>query len=211
MDIALFIKALGGFFAIMNPFLVLPLFLSLTESDTAAEQRKQAAKIAIYSAIFCAVILLGGQAALSLFGISVDDFRVAGGIVLMMIALGMLNGTGSTAHTGTPAEQSSQRKVDDVSFYPMTFPMIVGPGTITTLIVFAGQAKDAAGWMAVVLALAIVLIAMAIVLWFAGAIGRHMSQTLRTIMTRLMGMILAAIAIEMIAAGAKALFPGLAG
>lgn len=211
MDTTLFIQALGGFFAIMNPFLALPLFLSLTEGDSEAAQRAQAVKIAIYSTIFCTVILVTGQSVLALFGISVDDFRVAGGIVLMMIALGMLNGTGSTAHSGTPAEQSSQKKIDDVSFYPMTFPMIVGPGTITTLIVFAGQAKNADGWIAIAAAIAIVLVAMAIVLWFAGAIGRHMSQTLRTIMTRLMGMILAAIAISMIAAGAKALFPGLAG
>lgn len=211
MDIALFIKAFGGFFAIMNPFLALPMFLSLTEGQSQAVQRAQALKIASYTTVFSAVILLGGQSVLALFGVSVDDFRVAGGIVLMMIALGMLNGRGSSAHGGTPAEQSSQQQVEDVSFYPMTFPIIAGPGTITTLIIFAGQAKGAPGWIALVAALAIILLIMVVVLWFAADIGHHMSQTLRTIVTRLMGMILAAIAIGMIAAGAKALLPGLAG
>ncbi|MDB6180117.1 MarC family protein [Paracoccus fistulariae] len=207
----MFIKALGGFFAIMNPFLALPLFLSLTEGETQSEQRAQAAKIAVFTTIFCAVILLTGQSVLSLFGISVDDFRVAGGIVLMIIALGMLNGSGNSSHSGTAAEQSSQKKVQDVSFYPMTFPIIAGPGTITTLIIFAGQAKDMSGWIALVAALALVLIALAVVLWFAGDIGHHMSMTLRTIVTRLMGMILAAIAVSMIAEGLTKLLPGLAG
>lgn len=211
MDTALFIKALGGFFAIMNPFVALPLFLSMTEGENPAIQRALAAKVAGYSVTLCVVIGLTGQAVLGFFGISVDDFRVAGGLVLMAIAFAMLSGTGSTAHSGTESEQEdAQARVEDISFYPMTFPMIVGPGTITTLIVFTGEAKGLTGLISVGAALAIVLAALATVLWFASDIGKGMSQTLRVIMTRVMGMILAAIAVSMIAEGLKALLPGLA-
>lgn len=211
VDYAFFIATLGGAFAIMNPFVVLPLFLAVTHGMSPAQQRHAGLRVAFFSAVLCAVVAISGAAILKFFGISVDDFRVAGGIVLMIIALGMLNGSGNSSHSGTAAEQSSQKKVQDVSFYPMTFPIIAGPGTITTLIIFAGQAKDMSGWIALVAALALVLIALAVVLWFAGDIGHHMSMTLRTIVTRLMGMILAAIAVSMIAEGLTKLLPGLAG
>lgn len=211
MDTALFIKALGGFFAIMNPFVALPMFLSLTHGYSPADQRAAGLRVAAFCLLLAVVIMATGTMILEFFGISVDDFRVAGGIVMLMIALGMLNGTGSTAHSGTPGEQARQATRDDITFYPMTFPMIVGPGTITTIIVFMGQAKDMPGKIAVSAALAVVLVLMALVLWFAGSIGHRMSQTLRTVMTRLMGVILAAIAVGMIAAGVKVLLPGLAG
>lgn len=128
-----------------------------------------------------------------------------------MIALGMLNG-GSAAHSGNASEQQHQAQhaaASDVSFYPLTFPMLVGPGTITTIIVFTGHADGIGGYLAVALAAIIVLALLFVVLWFAPAIGHHMSQTLRTIMTRLMGMILAGIAVGMVVAGLGKLLPGL--
>ena len=92
----------------------------------------------------------------------------------------------------------------------MAFPMIVGPGTIATLLIFAGQARTVGDAVAVAIATAAVLVAMGAVLFFASTIGRYMSQTLRVVTTRLRGMILAAIAAGMLAAGLKALLPGLA-
>lgn len=233
VDVALFVKALGGFFAIMNPFVSLPMFLTLTSGDDLRRQRATAVRVALYSLIMAVVIMLSGTAILSFFGISVNHFRVAGGLVLGMIGLGMLNG-GSDAHDGTPHEKARMRAkaahpsagidlertpgsasdrtsdaVGDVSFYPLTFPMLLGPGTITALIVFTGQAKDVPGVTAIVAALLIVLAILFVVLWFAPAIGNRMSQTLRGIMTRLMGMIIAAIAVAMVIDGLQALIPAL--
>lgn len=212
MDVTLFVKAFGGFFAIMNPFVALPMFLTLTGGFELKRQRSTAVRVVAYSTVMAAVILVSGTAVLGFFGITVDDFRVAGGIVLLMIALGMLNG-GSPAHEGTSADkahQGDQAAQGDVSFYPLTFPMILGPGTITTIIVFTGQAHGAAGYGAVGAALVVVLATLLAVLWFAPTIGHHLSQTMRVIMTRLMGMILAAIAVQMIVAGVSTLLPGLA-
>lgn len=205
-------KALGAFFAIMNPLVNLPLFLSLTTGYTQAQQRKTAVQVVLYSAMMAAVIIASGAALLHLFGITVDDFRVAGGIVLLMIALGMLNG-GSAVHSGNSSEQthqSTQATEGDVSFYPMTFPIIMGPGTITTIIVLTSRGDSIGSYLTVALAAGVILLLLLVVLWFASSIGHHLSQTLRVIMTRLMGMILAGIAVQMIVAGLGALLPGLA-
>jgi len=214
MDLTLLVKALGAFFAIMNPFVNLPLFLSLTAGQEPTQQRRTAWRTTLFSALMCAVVAVSGSALLRFFGISIDDFRVAGGLVLLTIALGMLSGRGSSAHEGSKTEKAhavDYAAANDVAFYPMTFPIIVGPGTITTIIVLFTQAGGAKGIAAVVLALVLVLGALGAVLHFSSTIGRHMSLTLRTIMTRLMGMILAAIAVSMLAAGLSRLFPGLSG
>lgn len=213
MDTALLAKAFAGIFAIMNPFVALPMFLAMTDGYAAARQRTTALRVALYSAIMLAVIIVSGSAVLSFFGINVNDFRVAGGLVLLMIALGMLNGA-SSAHAGSPSEQQHQQAQaaggGDVAFYPITFPMLVGPGTITTVIILTSQSPGASAYLTVGIAAAAVLALLLLVLYFAPQIGHHLGQTLRTIMTRLMGMILAAIAVQMMVAGLRVLLPGLA-
>lgn len=209
MDPGYLIKFLGALFAIMNPFMTLPLFLTLTDGMAPAAQRRVGLAALGYATVMCAVVAVAGNQLLGFFGISVDDFRVAGGLVLMVIAFGMLDGTGASAHTGTPAEQADHAEVANVAFYPLTFPMIVGPGTITTLVVFAADVHSLGRLGAFALVLAAVLAALGVVLFFAAFIGHLMSRTLRVIMGRLMGLILAAIAVEMIATGLKALFPAL--
>lgn len=208
MDLALFVKAFAALFAIMNPFVALPMFLSLTDGYKPALQRKTGLRTALYSAILAAIILVAGSAVLTFFSINVDDFRIAGGIVLLMIGLGMLNGTGSSAHAGTASEQEHQATQADIAFYPMAFPMIVGPGTITTLILLTGSGNLSA-YLSAAAALALVVATLGVVLFFASSIGHHLSQKLRVVMTRLMGMILAAIAVQMMVAGMLAVFPGL--
>ncbi len=209
MDTALLIKAFAALFAIMNPFVALPMFLSLTDGQPPADQRRAGLRTTMYSALLAAIVLVSGNAVLDFFGIGVDDFRIAGGIVLLLIGLGMLNGVGSSAHTGTKDEQEHQAAQDDVSFYPMAFPMIVGPGTITTLVLLPGHG-GLRGHLTTGLALLAVLAMMGAVLYFAPSIGHLLSQKLRVIMTRLMGMILAAIAVQMVVAGLKSVFPALA-
>ncbi len=211
MDTALLIKASGALFAIMNPFVALPMFLALTSDYDLRRQRQTAVKVAIGCLIMAAVIIASGSAVLTFFGISVDDFRVAGGIVLLTIALGMLNGS-NASHSGSEQEKQhagAQAARGDVAFYPITFPMIMGPGTITTIIVLTGRGPGPGTYAEVALAAAAIVAIMFVVLWFAPDIGKHMSVTLRIIMTRLMGMILAGIAVGMVLTGVGDLLPGL--
>lgn len=209
MDSVFLIKFAGAIFAIMNPFVNLPMFLSLTDGMSSSEQRRTGLLTVAYSAALCAVVALAGTEILQFFGISVADFRAAGGIVLLMIGLGMLNGKAGTAHHGTEAEKAVNEDRDAVAFYPMSFPMLVGPGTIATIILFTGQARGMGDYITIGLVLAGNLTALGMVLFFAANIGHLMSQTLRMVMIRLMGMILAAIAVDMIAGGLRTLLPGL--
>lgn len=201
MDVSLFLHSMAGLFAIMNPFVALPMFLALTDGAAIREQRRAALRVVLYTLVLTAVV----------FGSGITAFRIAGGIVLLVIGLSMLNGTGSSAHTGTKGEQEHLSQTPDVAFYPMAFPVIAGPGTITTLVILTGQAKGAAGYASIAAALLAVLAGLGVVLFLAGNIGHYLSQTLRSVMTRLMGMILAAIAVQMVIVGLKAAFPVLAG
>ena len=206
------IAMFGALFAVMNPFINLPVFLGLTEDLHQAEQRRAATKILTYTTVSCVIIAISGTAILEFFGVSVDAFRVAGGMVLVQIGFTMLNGRRSTAHHGTEREREVMHDTDadNIAFYPMTFPMLVGPGTITTLILYAQQVQQPSEWGIYAGCVVLVLLMIAIVFYFAGNIGRYLSNTARTIMTRLMGMVLIAIAVGMVADGTKVLLPGLA-
>ncbi|MFV0333300.1 MAG: MarC family protein [Tropicimonas sp.] len=205
------IKFFGALFAIMNPITNLPVFLGITEGASTHVQRMIALKAASYIAIMGVAFALAGSALLKLFGISVDDFRVAGGLVVLLIALNMLSGSESASHHGSEGEQETFPEADTVAFYPLTFPLMVGPGTITTLILFSQQVQGLGGWAIYFAVFGVIVASVAVVFWFAGDLGKHLSGTAKVIMSRLMGMILAAIAVEMIATGLKALLPGLAG
>lgn len=215
MDIPFAAKFLGALFAIMNPFINLPIFLALTTTKTVAQQRRMAVMILLYTAVMCVAISLAGNVILRFFGVTIDSFRVAGGMVLLGIAFAMLNGHPITAHERGQHEKNAEDPEDDdtddnTAFYPMTFPMVVGPGTIATLIIYATQARGPAQYISFGVVLMAILLALFLVLFFAAAIGKLLSARMRVVMTRLMGMILAAIAVEMVFEGTKALLPGLA-
>lgn len=211
MDTVFIVKFFGALFAIMNPFTGLPVFLSLTEGETPAAQRALALKVASYIAILGVLTALAGQKVLALFGIGIHHLQVAGGLVVLGIAFTMLNGAPNDMHHGSAAERSSVEPDAAIAFYPLAFPLMLGPGTITTLILFAGQARTPADWVGYFCAFAAVVLLVALVFGAGSSLGARISATARVIMTRLMGLILAAIAIEMIFEGAVALAPGLGG
>ena len=215
MDVTFAAKFLGALFAIMNPFINLPIFLSMVGTKPVARQRGMAVTILLYTAAMCIVISLFGGYIIAFFGVTIASFRVAGGLVLLGIALSMLNGKPVTSHERDEQEKQADRTAGsdtdgDLAFYPMTFPMVVGPGTMATLIVYAAQTHSAAQYVSFALVLASVLLALFIVLFFAADIGELLSAKVRVIMTRIMGMILAAIAVEMVIEGANVMLPGLA-
>lgn len=209
MDIEFGIKFFSALFAIMNPFVVLPIFLSMTSGMPIAKQKKTAIQTVFYSAIMCLIISLAGQQIIGFFGITIDQFRTAGGIILFGIALSMLNGNDNKSHEGSENEKKEMSESNSISFYPMAFPMIVGPGTIATLIIFSHQATGVTHDIAYGLAVLAVIVLMFLVLFFSSSIGKLLSSQMRVIITRLMGMILAAISVEMITDGLLVILPGL--
>ncbi|WP_170769403.1 MarC family protein [Ruegeria lacuscaerulensis] len=210
MDSTLTVGFFGALFAIMNPITNLPVFLSVTEGLSSTDQRKVAAKVTIYCLILGGAFAAIGNQALGLFGISVDDLRVAGGLVVLMIGLNMLSGNQSTTHHGTEDEKQSYPEPDTVAFYPLAFPILVGPGTITTLILYAHHITKPVDAMLYAGVFLVVLLLLFVTFWNASELAKRLSANARVIMSRFMGMILSAIAISMIADGLKVLLPGLA-
>jgi multiple antibiotic resistance protein len=210
VDQAIIIKAFGAFFAIMNPFVNLPIFLAMTTGMTVTDQRRMAIKVILFASVMCAVLLLTGQRIIDFFGITVDEFRVAGGIVVASIAWSMLNGSTAASHHGSGSEKEEISDLSGMAFYPMTFPMVVGPGTIATIIIYTSHASGVEQLLAIGVVVAIILALLFLVFYFASYFGKVLSATMRVIMTRLMGMILLAISVEMILAGIKVILPGLA-
>lgn len=210
METTLAVGFFGALFAIMNPITNLPVFLSVTQNLPPADQRKVALKTALYCIVLGSAFASVGSQALGLFGISVDHLRVAGGLVVLMIGLNMLNGNESSSHHGTDGEKQSYPEPETVAFYPLAFPILVGPGTITTLILYAHHIKtpvEAIAYAGVFLTVVALLL---VTFWNAAWLAERLSDNARVIMSRFMGMILSAIAISMIADGLKALLPGLA-
>ncbi len=210
METTLAVGFFGALFAIMNPITNLPVFLGVTQDLPISDQRKVAVKTALYCTILGGAFAAIGSQALGLFGISVDDLRVAGGLVVLMIGLNMLNGNESSSHHGTDGEKKSYPAPETVAFYPLAFPILVGPGTITTLILYAHHIKTPVEAVVYAGVFLFVVALLLITFWNASALAKRLSDNARVIMSRFMGMILAAIAISMIADGLKALLPGLA-
>jgi multiple antibiotic resistance protein len=211
MDTAYFLKVFAALFAIMNPIANLPVFLSLSEGRTAGETRNVALTAVAGLVVGSALILLAGDRLLGVFGIGLNDFRLAGGLLILLIALSMLHGGESAAHAGSAREKDHHRAVENPGIYPLTVPILLGPGTISTIVVFKQQAVGPAQDMALVAAIAGIVTLVGLTFLAGPSLGRVLGQTAISIMSRVMGMILAAIAMEMMVTSLGALWPGLVG
>lgn len=210
MDVTLATKLFAALFAIMNPLTNLPVFLSLTESRTTREGAAIAMTCAVATFAILVVVLLAGDRILGFFGITVNDFRISGGLLILFIALAMLHVQPSRIHNAAEETDEAQDK-DNPGLFPLAIPLLAGPGSMTTVIVFAHEAK---GTEDVLICVAVIFTICALIwLTFAlGArIGRWLGVTGLNIVTRIMGMLLAAIAVGMILEGLVEAIPALKG
>ncbi|MBS7542174.1 MarC family protein [Ancylobacter oerskovii] len=207
MDLTLTAKLFAALFAIMNPLSTIPIFLALTGDLTPAQRRSTLLAMIVTVTAGALVCALAGQAVLSAFGIDVPHFRLAGGLIVLMIALSMLSGDDHSSHQGTEAEQRQFETVANVGVYPLGLPIALGPGTMATLIVFAQEAQGTAGIASYYAGLLGYLVFFAAAMALAPVIGSRLSPTALSISKRLMGIILAAIAMEMITDALGGVFP----
>lgn len=207
MDWVLTAKLFAALFAIMNPLSTIPVFLALTADATPPERRSAMLGMIATITIGSLICAVAGQSLLSMFGIDVNHFRLAGGLIVLLIALNMLNGDESTAHHGTDKEQATFKSATNVGIYPLGIPIAFGPGTMATIIVFAQDAHGAGGLIPYYAGLIGYLVFFGILLAAAPLLAAWLSPTALSISKRLMGIILAAIAAEMIAGALGKLFP----
>jgi multiple antibiotic resistance protein len=202
-----YVKILIGVFVIVNPVGMLPAFLGLTASRSGAEKAHTARTAAFTAGCVLISGALFGVAILSFFGIGLPAFRVAGGILLLLVAIDMLHAKQSH-HKQTPQEAKDADAKPAVGVVPLAIPLLAGPAAISTVILYANEGTF---WPHVIIVCGIVIL-VAFVVWgvfrLASPIGNALGSIGLNIVTRLMGLILAAIAIEFISKGFGTLFPG---
>jgi len=194
--------------AVLDPFLAIPIFLSVAAAREPAGRHRlvNAVTVTVFAVLSGAAIF--GEALLAALGTSLPAFQVGGGLVLLLMALAMLNAqAGGVRQSKAEAEEIESRDASGV--VPLAVPLLAGPGAISTTIV-AAQAGDAVHIAGLVFCIALVCVLLWSILRVAEPIGSRLGTTGLNIATRLLGLLLAAIAIEMMAGGLKTLLPGLA-
>ncbi len=208
MDI---LKPLIALLAIVNPIGVLPFYIHFTQGFT-REQRQRTIRVASISAfVVIAVSAVAGLRIIEFFGISLASFQVGGGMLLLMSSLQMLNAQPAESRTSDLVEGSDKVDAgDSIAIVPLTIPLLTGPATISTMVIYADKSRH--WWEIAVLAGYGVVIGVSVWISFslAGRIARVIGKTGINVMTRLMGLILAALAVEVMSDGLIKLFPVLA-
>ena len=196
-------------FFVVNPFAVIPLFLSITRGDSPEKKRSTARRASVAVAITLVAFGAVGSYVLSLLGVTLSAFRIAGGILLFRIALDMVNAQKSRSRT-SPEEEREGIEKEDVAVVPLAIPMLTGPGSMATAMVLSSEAWGSPARLAVVGASFVsTAVATFFLLRAASALERVLGRTGLNIMSRVMGLVLAAMAVQIAANGVLDLFPAL--
>lgn len=203
VGITFYLQIAVAIFTILDPFGVIPLFITLTR-DQSDEYRRQIIRRCVTAvAIILVVAALAGNHILSFFGIDIHSFKIAGGILLMMIALNMLQAKGALIKS-TPSEQNEAMEKEDISVVPLAIPLLAGPGTISTVIVFSSSMESLGEKITLLGIILAVVATIWPILFLSKWIGRTLGHTGLNIAIRIMGLILASIAAKFIMEGVTA-------
>ena len=187
---------------IVDPFAVIPSFLAMTERDSPAMRRVLARRGAWTCAITLTLFALGGSLIFKLFGITIGAFKIAGGVLIGLNALDMVQARRSSQRE-TPAEKAEGTAKEDIGILPLGVPMLAGPGAISTVMVLALGSKSWVTTTALYVSIALTALISFLTLSAASLIERRLGQTGMRILTRLMGLVLCAIAVQFIIDGLK--------
>ena len=200
------VKFFVVFFVVVDPISLIPLFAGLTQGASARYKKMMAGKSAVIALTICVLFALVGAKFLDIMGISLSSFRIAGGTLLFLIALDMVFARTSGTRSTTP-EQEESKKREDISVFPLAFPFIAGPGALATILLTAGEvaAKPLlfAGFLCVV---ALVVIVCWVLMLATPRLMRVIGVTGANVVSRLSGVILAALAVQFIVDGVRGSF-----
>lgn len=196
--------------AVLDPFFAIPFFLDQCAGRPDAERRRIARAASLTVLIVLETAALSGEALLRVVGTSLASFRIAGGLVLFLMAVTMLLARPDDGASAARPGSSASLPAPAGGIVPLAIPLLAGPGAISTVMI-AGQQGDWQNRLAVAAGIAAVCFVLWLMLRLAIPIGRLMGPVGLSIATRLLGLLLTAIAVEMMAVGLKELFPSLAG
>ena len=193
---------------IVNPVGAVPLFAAMTADNNEGEKKRIARTSSTAVAIVLIVAAVGGQPLLAFFGITIASFKVGGAILILLLAISMMHGEQSKEKQ-TPAEAREAEDKERIAVVPLAIPLLSGPGAISTIIIYA-TAQSSMAHLAAIIACGVLV---ALVTWIALRVATPVSQWLGktgvNIAMRLMGLLLAAVAVEIFASGIVVLLPGL--
>ncbi len=192
--LTLFINVFLKIFMIFTPFFVISAFLSLTKEDSQVERQRIAIKVTLAVGLTCFALFLFGTYIFALFGITLDAFRIGAGAVLFLSAVSMIQGK---------AIVSPKDSKEDVAVVPLAIPITVGPGTIGALLVMGAGLKTAPEKITACLALLCAVLLVGGLLFTAGRLERFLGQQSLTILTKLTGLFVSAIAAQIFFTGLK--------
>jgi multiple antibiotic resistance protein len=202
------LNTLVGLIVIVNPLLGVSMIASLTEGETRLQRRATARAAALTVAVVLSLSAVAGEAVLSFFGIGIPQFQVGGGILILLMAVSMLHARmGDVRQTDEETSEAQDRA--NVGVVPLGLPLLAGPGAISTAILYAHKQP---GWLGTAIVVGEIWVVAALV-WVALLSGdllvKILGKTGLNIATRIMGLILAAIAVGFVTQGVKTLLPGL--
>ena len=187
--------AFSSIFFLVDPFAALPTFLAVTEGADAAKRRRMAGKASLTALLFLSAFAVGGQYIFKLFGITLPAFEIAGGIILLLIGLDMLEAKRSATQEASGDTVAAASK-EDAGIVPLGIPMLAGPGSITSVMVLVGQAQTRWQMMAILGAIAVTAGICYLVLGNSDRVARALGDTGIRILVRIMGLLLVALAVQ---------------
>jgi len=194
--------------AILDPFAAVPVFISLSAKMTGTAKLRAARVAAVTVLAVLVIAALTGEYLLTILGTSLDAFRVGGGIVLLLMAFSMLNAEVSGVHR-TQEEMDEAQEKGGIGVVPIGLPLLAGPGAISTTVIQVQRSEGVLHALIVIGCITIVCLVVWLSLSLAEPIGRRLGLTGLNILNRLLGLLLAAIAVQIMATGLRGLFPGL--
>lgn len=206
--IDLFISAFVTLFVVIDPPGCAPIYASLTTGASAQQRRSMAIRATVIAGCILVFFAMFGEALLSFLHIDLDSFRIAGGIMLFMIAIDMVFEK-RTERREQRAEKVAASHVEDVSVFPMAMPMLAGPGSIASVMLLVAQNNGLDRAFVIFAALLLVLLMTLGALLAAGPLMRFIGNKGEAVITRLLGVLLAALAAQFVIDGLKASFPSL--
>ncbi len=199
LNIGFILQSFFSFFAIMNPIGNTPIFLSLVSNIPESDHRKVAFTGVLTAFLIVLLFTVGGNLIFRFFGITLPAFRIAGGILVFMIARNLLKAKKSYQHH--PTEEEIEEDIENIAITPLATPILAGPGTITTALSLVGKKSDLVTIVTVISVFGIVCLITYFCFIYGDLLTKKLKPSAIGVMTRLMGLILAVVAVQMIIEG----------
>ena len=199
--IELYVSSLITFFVVIDPPGCAPIFAGLTAGAGAAERRAMAVRAVLVASCILLVFAVFGEALLKGLGISLASFRIAGGIMLFLIALEMVFEKRTERREDRAAKVQATPEAEDVSIFPMAMPMIAGPGSIASVMLLGARHPGLTPHLVVLAAMGTILLLTLLALLAAGPLMRLLGAKIEAVITRLLGVLLGALAVQFVMDG----------